>query len=484
MNEEKAKAGVQISKQSFITSAVILFALMMFAGILTLVVPQGGYSRELMDGREVVTAGSFMYVEGIRLPVWRWFTAPFEVLVGSDAATVIVIIFFIMSIGGSIAVLDKSGMLRVFMLSVTKKFRNNKYTLMAILILCFMLFGSTFGMFEETIALTPIVIALAYALGWDSLTGIGMSALSAGFGFTCALTNPFTCGIAQKLAGLPLFSGVLFRIVFFAVTYAILYLFISRYAKKVEADPKLSDVYEEDLKQKTKYLNMPSDISENEANVLKAISVFKIFLALCAVVIISGIAVPVLTDLSLPLVAIIFLAGSLISGYRVRYTKKVHRDFLEGIGGIAPGIILILLAMSVKHIIENGQIMDTILYYSSNALMGKGAFLSTILIYVLVMVMNFFIGSGSAKAFLIIPIVAPLAELTGVTRQTAVLAFLFGDGFSNVIYPTNPVLMILLGLTAVSYTKWLKWTIKLQALMFMLSIAALFVAVLIGYGPF
>ena len=179
--------------------------------------------------------------------------------------------------------------------------------------------------------------------------------------------------------------------------------------------------------------------------------------------------------------AILFLAGGLGAAKASRYGGSIGKDFLAGVGGIAPSAVLILMAMSVKLIITNGKIMDTILYYASDSISSMGTYGAAIFIFGLVLLMNFFIGSGSAKAFLLMPIIAPLSDLVGVTRQVAVQAFCFGDGFTNMLYPTNPLLMITLGVTVVSYAKWFKWTIPLQLLILAVNVLLLIAAVAIGY---
>ncbi|MFW6294030.1 MAG: hypothetical protein ACOC7V_17155, partial [Spirochaetota bacterium] len=151
---------------------------------------------------------------------------------------------------------------------------------------------------------------------------------------------------------------------------------------------------------------------------------------------------------------------------------------------IAPGIVLILMAMSVKHIVESGGIMDTLLFRASDLIAGSSSLVAAFLVYAVTLVMNFFIGSASAKAFLMMPILTPLADLVGITRQTAVLAFGFGDGFSNMIYPSNALLIIALGFTVVSFPRWLRWTIGLQAVVFLLSMLFLAFAAIVGFGPF
>ena len=482
MNENN-QSGLQISKKSFFSSMFILFLLMVGAGILTHIVPGGAFERTLIDGREAIVPGSFAFTGTGGFPVWRWLTAPIEVLWSDDAVTVIMIIAFICIIGGTFTVLDKSGMLRYIMNGLVRRFAQSKYRLMAVLTLFFMLFGSIFGIFEELVALVPIVILLSHALGWDSLTGLGMSALAAGFGFSAATLNPFTLGVAQEVAGLPAFSGLGFRIPVFVICYGVLYGFLYRYARKIERDPKASPVWQEDTGRKAAAAgNAAAETLPNERYLGKTVRIFAASLGLVIAYIVAGFFVPALSSVSLPVMAVLFLVGGLLAASASHYGGNVKKDFLAGIGGIAPSGLLILMAMSVKLIITEGGIMDTILYYASERVAKAGPYGAAVMIFLLVLALNFFVSSGSAKAFLLMPILAPLAELVGLPGQVAVQAFCFGDGFTNMLYPTNAVLMITLGLTVVSYPKWFKWTIGLQLLMLLVNIALLLLAVAIGYG--
>lgn len=481
--ENNNESSLKISKKSFFSSMFILLLLMIGAGILTLVVPSGAFERIMVDGKEVIVPGTFQFAETGNYPFWRWFTAPVEVLWSADSVTVIMIIVFICIIGGTFTVLDKSGMLQYIMNGLVKKFETSKYKLMAVLTLFFMLFGSIFGIFEELVALVPIVILLSHAMGWDSLTGLGMSALAAGFGFSSATLNPFTLGVAQEIAGLPAFSGVGFRILVFVVCYSILFTFLYRYARKIEKDPTKSSIYEEDLAQKEKLSGSLSlEVLPNEQYLGKTVKIFSGALALVIGYIVAGFFVPALSAVSLPVMAVLFLVGGLLAARASHYGGRIGKDFITGIGEIAPSAILILMAMAVKLIITNGGIMDTILYYASETVAKMGPNGAAVMIFLLVLGLNFFVSSGSAKAFLLIPIIAPLAELVGLNSQIAVQAFCFGDGFTNMLYPTNAVLMITLGLTVVSYPKWFKWTIGLQLLMLVVNIALLLLAVAVGYG--
>lgn len=479
-------AGLQISRKSFTSSVIILLLLMLTAGILTRVIPPGQFQRAVQDGREVIVPGSYQTIDTVDYPIWRWITAPVEVLGGSDATIVIVIIVFLLMIAGSIAVLEKSGILRYSMQRLVDRFGQRKYLMLAMLVLFFMLLGAVIGTFEEMIALVPLAITLAISLGWDSLTGLGMSLLAAGFGFAAALTNPFTVGVAQHLAGLPTFSGILYRVLVFAITYAILVFFLVSHARKIEKDPTRSLVYAEDAPLRAKFVGQTLSEQRSHPQLKRASGAFGIFLALILFTIVLGFALPALADISLPLVGLVFLIGSLFASHISRYApiKVILKDLLHGMVGILPAILLILMAMSVKHIMTTGKTMDTILFYASEHMQGMSPYLAGASIYLLILFLEFFISSGSAKAFLVIPIIAPLVDLVGLTRQSAVLAFTFGDGFSNVFFPTNAALLIALGLTVVSYTQWIKWTLKLQAAIFMATLLLLFAAIGFGYGPF
>ncbi|MBI5351453.1 MAG: YfcC family protein [Chloroflexi bacterium] len=479
------KAGAQIGKRAFIQSLVILFILMMVAGILTLVIPAGQYSRIQVDGRETIDPASFQFVAHPDYPIWRWFIAPFEVLGSSSGLTVIVIIVVLFFAGGAFAVMDKTGTLRAFIGSIVRRFSGRKYTLLWMVSLAFMFLGATLGTFEEVVLLVPVMIALSYSLGWDALVGLGMSILATNMGFSAAISNPYTLGVSQQLAGLPLFSGVWLRIIIFVVIYLIFGFFLSAYARKIDKNPKDSLVHGEDNAEREKYKAVDASLTAEDPKQNRAMSFFGFFLLFIFAVMLMGPFVPAISDYSLPIVGILFLIGGLGAGFiSGAGGKKVWQGLVEGWGGLAPSVPLILMAASIRFIIDSGGVTDTILHAAADPFQQLGAFPAALVIYALALGIEFFIASGSAKAFLMMPIVLPLADIIGVTRQTAVLAYIFGDGFSNLAYPTNPVLLISLGLTVVSYPKWLRWTAKLWLWVILATIAFLGIAVAIGFGPF
>lgn len=478
------RAGAQISRKAFIQSAGILLVLMILAGILTRVVPAGSYERTVADGRQVVLPGTFRAIPAPDYPVWRWFTAPVDVLGGPDGLSVIMIIVFILLVGGSFAILDGTGILRASVAGIVRRFQGRRLHLLAVVTLFFMLLGALFGVFEEVVPLIPLMIALSYSLGWDSLLGLGMSILATNMGFSAAIANPFTIGVAQQLAGLPLFSGAWLRVVIFVVFYLVLLAFLSRYVRRIEARPETSLTYDLDgaLRERA---SSGWDRGQAPPRLGASIRWFLAFVVVILVLLMVAPFVPALSSFALPLVGILFLAAGLgaglISGTGSRATFQALG---QGVLGIAPGILLILMAVSVKHIVAQGAILDTILHAASLPFAGSTPMVAVLAAFGVTLLIEIFVPSGSAKAFLLMPILVPLADLLGLTRQAIVLGYAFGDGFSNMVYPTNAVLLISLGLTVVSYPTWIRWTARLWLVILALAVAFLALAVGLGYGPF
>ncbi len=446
-----------------------------------------------MDGRETIDPNSFQFIERPDYPIWRWFVAPVEVLGSESGLTVIVIIIVLFFAGGAFAVLDKTGTLKAFIGRIVRRFREQKYLLLWMVSLAFMFLGATLGTFEEVVLLVPVMIALSYSLGWDALVGLGMSILATNLGFSAAISNPYTLGVAQGLAELPLFSGAWLRILVFIVIYLLFGWFISAYARKIDKDPQASLVHGEDQAEREKYKPVLADrpgsvdasFIQEDPKQNRAMNFFGLFLLFVFAVMLMGPFVPAISEYALPLVGILFLVGGLGAGFLSGAGgRKVWQGLIEGWGGLAPSVPLILMAASIRYIIDSGGVTDTILHAAAEPFQQLGGFPAALVVYVVALGIEFFIASGSAKAFLMMPILLPLAELVGVTRQTAVLAYIFGDGFSNLAYPTNPVLLISLGLTVVSYPKWIRWTARLWLWVILVTIAFLGIAVAVDYGPF
>lgn len=456
---------LKIQKKVFISAIVILFVLLIGTGIVTYFIPSGSYEYELIEGVKTIIPDTFSYTDQGNIAFYRIFTAPFEVLGAEGNIIVIMIILFLLIIGGSITVLNKAGIIEYVIYKIIDVFKDKKYVLLSMITLIFMSIGAFIGVFEEIVPLVPIMIILSKKLGWDTKIGLGMSILATGFGFSAAVTNPFTIGVAQELANVPIFSGFLYRLIIFVIVYVILIAFLIFNAKRVEE--KKGEIVLDKLEK-----------TPNK----KALVWVGIWFVMMFINIIISPFVSFLQDYNLVLIAVYFLIagiGALLFSYEDK--KEGFKVYLNGALSMAPGVILILLATGVKHIITISGVMDTILFNLVSALENSGDFTVVGGAFFFTLLMNFFIGSGSAKAFLIIPILNPLFDLSEISRQLGVLAFQFGDGFSNMFYPTNAVLLVSLGLANFSYTKWFKWTILLQVVIIVLALLFLFIGLQMGY---
>ena len=398
MGRNKEKQKMEASVKSFITAIVVIFVMMILTYALTFIIP-GGY-----------------------IPFWKWILSPILVLFAEDAGSLIAIIALLVVLGGVFNSLDKFGILRLLLDKVTMKFGKSRRVLLAVIPLFFMGLGSAAGSFEECVPLVPVVVALAIRLGWDALTGLGMSILAAGCGFAAGVCNPFTVGVAQELAGLPMFSGLWYRAVAFVLIYILLMVFLLVHVKKVEKpmdEKMLEDMGNGSVRQ---------------------------------------------------------IAHS--SGSRL---WKLAITFKDGVMSVLPGVLLILMANSIRFTLMEGNILDVILQGAVSMASEMPRWGVILFIYGLVLFLNFFIPSGSAKAFLLMPLIVPTAEAFEISAQLCVMAFAFGDGFSNVFYPTNPVLLISIGLANVSYGTWVKWSAKFQLVNLILTSALLLVGLSIGY---
>lgn len=456
---------LQIQKKVFISAIVILFVLLIGTGILTYFIQSGSYDYEIVDGVKTIIPDTFHYTNQGNIAFYRIFTAPFEVLGAEGNAIVIAIIAFLLIIGGSITVLNKVGIIEFVIYKIIDVFKDRKYILLSMITLIFMSIGAFIGVFEEIVPLVPIMIILSKKLGWDTKIGLGMSILATGFGFSAAVTNPFTIGVAQELANLPVFSGFLYRLIIFVIVYAVLITFLIINARKIENE---NDVIE---------LDEPRTTPNKKALVWVSIWFVVMFISIFISPFVS-----ILQDYNLILIALYFFIagiGALLFSYPNK--KEGFKVYLNGSLSMAPGVILILLATGVKHIITISGVMDTILFNLVSALEDSGDFTVVGGAFFFTLFMNFFIGSGSAKAFLIIPILNPLFDLSEISRQLGVLAFQFGDGFSNMFYPTNAVLLVSLGLANFSYTKWFKWTVIIQGIILVLAMVFLYIGLQVGY---
>lgn len=412
----------------------------------------------------------------------------FEGLVSGDKwGTAVGIIAFILISGGAFGIILHTGAVEIGILSMMKKSKHAQVLIIPVLFFCFAMGGVVFGMSEEVIPLAMIIVPIMIAMGYDSIVALMITLVAAQIGFATSWMNPFSVAIAQGIAGVPVLSGAGFRMIMFSVftIFGILYTLV--YAKKIKEDPTKSLAYESDSYYRE---NFNAEELQNEK--------FTLGHSLVVLTVVGGIAWTIWGvnehGYYIPEIAAIFFTMGIVAGLIGAIFKlndmtinDIAKCFRKGaeelvgaaiIVGLAQGIILVLGGQSPY---EN-TVMNTILNSMSEALQGVPAVLSGWFMYVFQSIFNFFVVSGSGQAAVTMPLMAPLADLIGVTRQVAVLAFQLGDGLTNIIVPTSGCLMAILGVARLDWKKWAKFQFKFLGSLFVLASIFVVVATMIGYN--
>jgi uncharacterized ion transporter superfamily protein YfcC len=495
---------------------VIVFFIILLAAILTWFIPGGEYERhqQMVNGveRTVINKDSFSYVEH-DVQTWQVFSAFFK---GFEMQSGIIV--FILMIGGAFWIVNSTRAIDIGILSFLRfaeRLETNRilkkvgvHNIIIILIMVvFSLFGAIFGMSEETIAFVIILVPLAISMGYDSIVGLSMVFVAAGLGFAGAVLNPFTIGIAQGIANLPLFSGFEYRLFCWFVINVFGILWILRYASKIKKDPHKSPVYESDG-----YWRKREGTGMDEVKFHTPRAAWWSFALLSAGLIAFSVMYP-MTEMkignasrvvpAIPLstglfviagilslrkavyfyilnlltftiifliigvmgyswyimeIASLFFAMGLFSGIAMNYSpNEITRQFLDGARDIMSAALVVGLAGGILVVLEDGRIIDTILHGVSTSMTGMGKLGTVSVMYAIQNLINIIIPSGSAKAALTMPVMAPFSDLVNLSRQATIMAFQFGDGFTNMITPTSGVLIGVLGVAKIPYDKWVKW---------------------------
>lgn len=524
---------------------VIVFTIIIFAAVLTWVIPAGEYERQkvtMENGKEktVINPDSFHYVERTA-QTWQIFTSIFDGFVRQSE-----IIVFILLIGGAFWVLNTTNALNVGIIAILallkkaekikflKKLGVNSLMMIAIMTI-FSLFGAIFGLSEETIAFVIIFIPLAISMGYDSITGLCLVYVAAHIGFAGAIFNPFTIGIAQGLSALPMFCGWEYRTFCWLIISIVGFTFILLYARKIKKNPEKSLTYEIDNHWRNKLKENSSEKIKYYKNKSSWISFALILIVLILFSIKYPIsclkignmefycyALPVVTVcftivsilllrksvhfyiLNLLIFTVIFLLIGVIGyGWYVteigalffamgisaglaanKSANIITKEFIEGAKDIFSAAFIVGLAGGIIVILENGKIIDTIMFALSAAMKNFNKETSVGIMYVIQTCLNIIIPSGSAKAALTIPIMAPFSDLINLSRQTTVLTFQFGDGFTNMITPVSGVLMGCLGIAKIPYNIWFKFIWKLILILFILGFLLLLLTLYFKFNGF
>jgi uncharacterized ion transporter superfamily protein YfcC len=452
---------------------VIIFCIILLVTFATYVIPAGQFDRveNVATGRMVVDADSYHRVEQSPVGLFGLFVNIKEGFV--SAADVIFLIFFAYAY---IFVILKTGAFHGLIKRMLELTEGKEHLMIPAFMIVFGLAGSTYGEFETIYGLIPIFVGLAIVLGYDAIVGLSMSGMAVAVGFAAGTTNPFTVGIAQSIAELPLFSGLLFRWFAFVVFMTIAIWWTMRYAKMVKNDPEKSLVKDINFGELTM---RKDDLKDAEFTGRHKIIMIGLVFAIATIVYGSLNLGWWLNEMSA-----VFIIGMVISGYLGGFgANKIAETFIEGCSAIVMGALIVGLARAVLMVLMDGRIIDTVVYSLSVPLGALPAWGSAIGMLVSQTIINFFIPSGSGQATAIMPIMTPLADLVGITRQVAVLAAHFGDGFSNLLWPTTGII-VMCGVSKVPYIRWIKYFLPLFGIMFLAQAVLLIIGVATGYGPF
>jgi uncharacterized ion transporter superfamily protein YfcC len=430
---------------------LILFSLLVIIAVMTWIVPGGQYATELVDGREMVVPNSFERVPNEPQGLMSLLEAPIKGFM--DAAEIIA---FVLIVGGAFSVLQLTGAIDSIIRRLAAASRKSEVIRAAIIPLFMILFslgGAVFGMAEETIPFVLIFIPLSLALGYDSIIGVAIPFVGSAAGFAGAFFNPFTVGIAQGIADLPLFSGLEYRIIVWLVTTTITVLFVMLYASRIRKDPTRSPVYEMDQKLRHN-LHLDTNGVNNSGMSKRQLWVMVAFVAAMGMLVFGVLKwawyIEEIAGLFLAMGIVVGIVGGMKGG-------DIADGFEQGAKDLVGTAVIIGLARGILILAQDGLIIGTMLNALSGVVGSLHPIASAEAMLVFQSMLNFFVPSGSGQAALTMPIMAPLSDLVGVSRQTAVLAYQFGDGFSNVIVPTSAVLMGVLSLAKIPWTTWAKW---------------------------
>jgi uncharacterized ion transporter superfamily protein YfcC len=458
---------------------VLIYILVIMMVVLTWIVPAGEFKRAETNvggsSRLVTVPGTFQRVEQIPARLQALLLAPIRGF--QDGMLIIVFLFLI---GGAFAVISESGTIDLAIKKMAMAFarhpRLHKF-IIPVLMIVFSLAGAIFGMCEETIPFILVFIPLSLSLGYDSLVGVAIPFLGAASGFAAAFFNPFTVGIAQGLSNLPLYSGLTYRLLAWAIGTTVTITFVMIYAAKIKKNPEKSPVFELDRERVQSMPAAGDDISAWNWHHRGVLFIFSGGI----LILILGI---LLQNWYIEEIAALFLglglACGLISGMK---PSKIAQNFINGAKDMVGVAFVIACGRAILLIAQDGKILDTLLYYASNFISLFPKIVTAQMMFLTQSFINFFVHSGTAQAALTMPIMAPLSDLVHITRQTSVFAFQLCE-FVNPILPTSAVTMGVLGMARIPWEKWARWFLPLLLILMGLSLLLLIPPVLTNWGPF
>ena len=453
---------------------LLIFSLLVLIAALTWIIPGGEYQRTVINGREVVVQNSFKYIQNKPQGIFAVFIAPLKGFVEAG-----MIIGFVLIVGGAFNVLAKTDAINSLITKLAKAHKNSKLLqklFIPVLLLMFSIGGATFGMNEEIIPFVLIIVPICLALGYDSIVGVAIPLVGAHIGFASAFLNPFNVGIAQGIAEVPLFSGIGYRVISWAISTTVATLFLLWYVRRLSKNPKISPTYEQD-EERRQNEHFESVYNNNNHFSLKHKVVLLTFVLSLIMLVVGVVELHWFIE---EIAAMFFIMGIVVGIIGGLKSDDIIKGFIDGAKDLVGTAIIIALARATLVISRDGQIIDTILYGLSPFVQSSSPIFASQKMFVVQAIINFFVHSGSGQAALTMPIMAPLSDLAGVTRQTAILAFQFGE-YTNIIIPTSAVTMGALSMARVPWEKWAKWALPLMVILFILGFILLIPPNLIGW---
>ncbi|WP_436946494.1 YfcC family protein [Staphylococcus xylosus] len=452
---------------------VILFVFGVIATIATYIVPSGEFKRiKGPEGREMVDTDSFHYITSAPVGIVDFISIIPRGLIEAGE-----IVFFTLIIGGMFMVLRRTGIIEIAVDNLARRFIYKSIFIIPVLTTVFAIVATLIGTAELSLVYIPVIIPLIIALGYDSITATAIALCGTVVGFTVGVLNPINTGLAQKLSGIPVFSGISLRIILFIVVLAVTIVFIMRYAKKVQKQPTLSSVYEDDSEKRELYQHI-TEHAPTTATTRQKWGIAVIF----AFIIILVYGVTTQGWFMVEMAGLFIFMGVIVGFVSGLSMQTICEALNDGFKDVLMGAIIVGLARSIAVVLEDGKIMDTIVHGLGSVIDGTTPTIAVIGMYAVQMLINFIISSGSGQALVTMPIMAPLADMLGITRQTAVLAFQLGDGFTHIFYPTSGYFMAALAIGGVSYTKWIRFFFPLFIIWVVISIITLIIAQLSGWS--
>ncbi|GAB2736678.1 YfcC family protein [Salinifilum aidingensis] len=456
---ETAAAAPRKAKKSFRMPHiyVILFAFSALAAITTHFVPAGHYDRVPgPDGKTAIDPDSFRLIESDPVGLVGFMTA---VPNGFIAAAEVV--FFTFIIGGMFMVIRETGIIETAVDKLTRRFAERRVLVIPVLMVLFAVVASLIGTQELALVYVPVILPLMIALGFDSMTAAAVALCATSAGFTAGVLNPINTGLGQKIAGVPVFSGIPLRLIVLVLLLGTAIAHVMRYASKVRASPERSLVHgeaEETEKQRL-YQHSLTESARTFSPRQKAagLAALALFGVLVWGVLARGWFMVEMSGLFI----IIGIAAGVIAGLTA---TQICEAFNKGLSQVLVGAMIVGVARAVAVVLEEGRIMDTLVHGLGELVGGFPGVLSAVGMFLAQLGFNFLVPSGSGQALVTMPIMAPLSDVLGVTRQTAVLAYQLGDGLGNILYPTSGYFMAALALAGVRWDKWVRFFLPLFAM--------------------